>query len=66
VPLPGLEAERDRLFTLLASLGDFRRGSVSEGGYSAGPRREQQGPAGDAASAGSVVPPQHAGPSSWA
>jgi hypothetical protein len=27
----GLEAERDRLFTLLASLGDFRRGSVSEG-----------------------------------
>jgi hypothetical protein len=32
VPLPGLEAERDRLFTLLASLGDFRRGSVSEGG----------------------------------
>jgi hypothetical protein len=29
-PLPELEAERDRLYTLLASLGDFRRGSVSE------------------------------------
>jgi hypothetical protein len=29
-PLSELEAERDRLFTLLASLGDFRRGSVSE------------------------------------
>ncbi len=28
--LPELEAERDRLFALLASLGDFRRGSVSE------------------------------------
>src|SRR6204780_4657135 len=28
--LPELEAERDRLFTLLASLGDFRRGAVSE------------------------------------
>ena len=28
--LPGLEAERDRLFALLATLGDFRRGSVSE------------------------------------
>ena len=28
--LPELEAERDRLFALLAALGDFRRGSVSE------------------------------------
>ena len=28
--LPELEAERDRLHGLLASLGDFRRGSVSE------------------------------------
>jgi hypothetical protein len=28
--LPELEAERDRLQALLASLGDFRRGSVSE------------------------------------
>ena len=28
--LPELEAKRDRLFALLASLGDFRRGSVSE------------------------------------
>ena len=28
--LPELEAERDRLHALLASLGDFRRGSVSE------------------------------------
>lgn len=28
--LPGLEAERDRTFALLASQGDFRRGSVSE------------------------------------
>ncbi|MGH3277700.1 MAG: DUF6788 family protein [Trebonia sp.] len=28
--LPELEAERDRLFGLLAALGDFRRGSVSE------------------------------------
>src|ERR1700722_13351348 len=28
--LPELEAERDRFFALLASLGDFRRGSVSE------------------------------------
>ena len=28
--LPELEAERDRLFALLASLGDFRRGTVSE------------------------------------
>ena len=28
--LPELEAERDRLHALLAALGDFRRGSVSE------------------------------------
>jgi hypothetical protein len=28
--LPELEAERDRLHALLTSLGDFRRGSVSE------------------------------------
>jgi hypothetical protein len=28
--LPELVAERDRLYVLLASLGDFRRGSVSE------------------------------------
>jgi hypothetical protein len=28
--LPELEAERDRLYALLAGLGDFRRGSVSE------------------------------------
>jgi hypothetical protein len=28
--LPGLEAERDRLYTQLAAVGDFRRGSVSE------------------------------------
>jgi hypothetical protein len=28
--LPGLEAERGRLYAQLAALGDFRRGSVSE------------------------------------
>jgi len=28
--LPELEAERDRLFTQLSRVGDFRRGSVSE------------------------------------
>jgi hypothetical protein len=28
--LPELETERDRLYALLAALGDFRRGSVSE------------------------------------
>jgi hypothetical protein len=28
--LPELEAERDRLYALLAAVGDFRRGSVSE------------------------------------
>ena len=28
--LPELEAERDRLYTQLAGVGDFRRGSVSE------------------------------------
>src|SRR5512142_3491555 len=28
--LPELEAERDRLYAQLASVGDFRRGSVSE------------------------------------
>ena len=28
--LPGLEAERDRLYAQLAAVGDFRRGSVSE------------------------------------
>ena len=28
--LPELEAERDRLYTQLAAVGDFRRGSVSE------------------------------------
>jgi hypothetical protein len=28
--LPGLEAERDRLFAQLSMVGDFRRGSVSE------------------------------------
>lgn len=28
--LPGLEAERERLFAQLAAIGDFRRGSVSE------------------------------------
>ena len=28
--LPGLEAERDRLYAQLSAIGDFRRGSVSE------------------------------------
>ena len=28
--LPELEAERERLYTLLSSVGDFRRGSVTE------------------------------------
>jgi hypothetical protein len=28
--LPGLEAERDRLYAQLAAVGDFRRGSVTE------------------------------------
>src|ERR1035441_10852292 len=30
LPLPELEAERDRLYAQLSAVGDFRRGSVSE------------------------------------